>query len=321
MRRREFIALLGSAAALRWREVRADRLYRIGYLGLASAAAQTSRMNAFRAELAALGYSEGKNVIIEERRVEGQQYDQLPTLVKQLIDLKVDVIVTHGGPGVMAAAQATTTIPIVIAAVGDAVTAGVVSSLAHPGGNLTGITFFGPEIASKRLELLKDAIPGLSLAGVLTNPTNLMREPVLAAMGPTAQSLEVELSEFQVRDPADLESAFSTMASKQLGALVITEDPMLIYHDEAVAKLALKYRSGFPEFAQAGGLVGYGVDFVEMWRQAATFVDKILKGTTPADIPVEQPTRFVTIVNLKTARTFGIPIPSTLFARADEVIE
>jgi len=326
MRRRNFIALLGGAAAwsLGARAQPADRVYRIGYLGLASATAQAPRMKALRDGLAALGYVEGKNIVIQERRLEGAlELDQLAVLAAQLVDLKPDLIVTHG-PGVLAAKHATTTIPIVIAQTGDAVATGVVASLARPGGNVTGMTFFGPELAAKRLELLKEVVPNLVHAAALINLENPMGRPYLAAMKVMAQSLKLELSEFEVRAPTDLEGAFAAMAAKQVGAFVTMEEPVLIYNAEASARHAIKYRlagCGFVEFAQAGGFVGYGVDFLDMWRNAATFVGKILKGAKPADLPVEQPTKFLTIVNLKTARAIGTEVPTSLLLRADQVIE
>ena len=327
MKRREFITVLGGVT-LGWplvaRAQQADKVHRIGYLSLGSPAAEATRFNAFRAGLAALGYVEGKNLVIETRWLEGGKYDQLAELAAQLVDLKVDVIVTYATPGVSAAKRATTTIPIVFATVGDAVAVGVVSSLARPGGNVTGTTYFLPELATKRLELLKEGIPDLVQAGVLFNPANPAAEPVLSAMRLTAQSLKVELSEFGVREVTDLEGAFAAMAAKPVGAFVVTEDPMLIYNTEASAKLALKYRlasCGFPEFAQAGGLVAYGIDFPEMWRHAATFVDKILKGAKPAELPVEQATNFVTVLNLKTAQAIGVEVPTSLLLRADQVIE
>jgi putative tryptophan/tyrosine transport system substrate-binding protein len=326
MRRREFISILGSTAVWPFtaRAQQADKVYRIGYLGLASAAAQATRMKALRDGLAALGYIEGKNIVIEDRRLEGP-YDrlQLAQLAAQLVDLKPDVIVAHG-PGVLAAKHATTTIPIVIAQTGDAVATGLVASLARPGGNVTGMTFFGPELAAKRLELLKEALPDLGQAGALITPENPMGKPYLAAMKLAAQLLKLELSEFAVREPTDLEGAFVAMTAKPVGAFVTMEEPVLIYNAEASAKLAIKYRlagCGFVEFAQTGGVMGYGVDFPDMWRHAATFVDKILRGAKPADLPMEQPTKFVTVVNLKTARAIGLEVPTSLLLRADEVIE
>ena len=280
MRRRDFFKVI-AGSAVPWPPAasaqQADKVYRIGYLGAASAAAQATRMNAFRAGLGALGYVEGKNVVIESRWLESQ-YTQLAELATQLVDLKVDVIVTHSTPGVRAAMRATTTIPIVFAAVGDAVATGLVSSIVRPGGNVSGMTFFNAELSAKRLELLKEAVPGLVRVGVLINPANPVNEPILLAMKNAAQSLKLELVEFLVREPTDLEGVFVAMAAKPVGAFVIQEDPMLIYNAELSAKLALKYRlasSGFIEFAQTGGFVGYGVDFPDMWYRAAAFVDKI----------------------------------------------
>jgi len=225
---------------------------------------------------------------------------------------------------VSAAKRATTTIPIVFASIGDAVAVGAVASLARPGGNVTGNTYFLPELNAKRLELLKEAIPGLARAGVLFNPANPASKPVLSAMGQTAQSLKLELAEFAVRDPGELDDAFAAMAAKPVNALVVMEDPMLIQNSGTGARLALKYRlasCGFPEFAQAGGFAAYGIDFPEMWGHAATFVGKILKGAKPADLPVEEATKFVTVVNRKTAQAIGVEVPTSLLLRADQVIE
>jgi len=327
MRRRDFIkGIAGSTVALPFaaRAEQADRVYRIGYLSLGSPSAEATRYDAFRAALAALGYVEGKNLVIETRWLAGGKYDQLTDLAAQLVDLKVDVIVTYATPGVSAAKRATTTIPIIFATVGDAVAVGLVSSLARPGGNVTGTSYFVPELNAKRLELLKEAIPRLTQAGVLFNPTNPMHEPILSTIRLTAQSLRVELAEYAVHDVTDFDGAFAAMATKPVSAVVITEDPLLIYNSDACAKLALKYRlasCGFTEFAQAGGFTAYGIDFLEMWRHAATFVDKILKGAKPADLPVEQATKFLTMVNLKTAKAIGIEVPTSLLLRADEVIE
>jgi len=325
--RRAFIALLAgatlglSAAA---RAQRTGKIYRIGYLSLGSQAAEATRFDAFRAGLAALGYHEGMNLAIETRWLEGGQYDRLAGLAGELVSLNVDVIVTYATPGVSAAKRATQTLPIVFATVGDPVASGLVSSLARPGGNVTGTSYFTPELAAKRLEVIKEAVPGLARAGVLFNSANPMTEPVLPAVRIAAQSLRLELAEFPVREANDLEGAFAAMAAKSVGAFVITEDPMLIYNSAAMATLAVKYRlaaCGFPDFARAGGLVAYGIDFPEMWRRAATFVDKILRGAKPADLPVEQATKFEMVVNLKTAKAIGVAVPTSLLLRADQVIE
>ncbi|MGZ3411168.1 MAG: ABC transporter substrate-binding protein [Xanthobacteraceae bacterium] len=326
MRRREFIAGFGATAATLPLAARAqtNKIHRIGYLSLGSPAAEATRFDAFRAGLAALGYVEGQNLAIETRWLEGRSYNLLGELAAQLAEQNVDVIVTATTPGVSAAKRATTTIPIVFASVGDAVAVGLVASLARPGGNVTGTSYFLPELAAKRLELLKEAIPGLTRTGVLFNPANPAVGPILAEMQRSAQSLKLELSEFAARDANDFDSVFAAMAAKNVGAFVVTEDPMLIYNSAASAKLALNYRiasCGFTEFAQAGGLMGFGIDFIDLWRRAATFVDKILKGARPADLPVEQATKFVTMLNLKTAKALDLNVPTSLLLRADEVIE
>jgi putative ABC transport system substrate-binding protein len=327
MKRREFITLLGSATLggpVVARAQQSDKLYRIGYLSLGSAAAEATRFEAFRAGLAALGHVEGKTLAIESRWLDGRKYDLLADLAAELVALKVDLIVTATTPGVSAARRATSTIPIVFASVGDAVAMGLIASLARPGGNVTGTTYFLPELASKRLEMLKETQPALARAGVLFNAANSSTGPILSAMRTTAQSLKLDLSEYPVRQVGDLEGAVATMAAKPVGALVLTEDPMLIYNSPAIAQLALKHRlaaCGFPEFAQAGGLAAYGIDFVELWRRAAIFVDKILRGAKPADLPVEQATKFVTAVNLMTAKAIGIEVPTSLLLRAENVIE
>ncbi|MGZ5895583.1 MAG: ABC transporter substrate-binding protein [Xanthobacteraceae bacterium] len=326
MRRREFIAGFGATAATLPLAARAqtNKIHRIGYLSLGSPAAEATRFDAFRAGLAALGYVEGQNLAIETRWLEGRSYNLLGELAAQLAEQNVDVIVTATTPGVSAAKRATTTIPIVFASVGDAVAVGLVASLARPGGNVTGTSYFLPELAAKRLELLKEAIPGLTRTGVLFNPANPAVGPILAEMQRSAQSLKLELSEFAARDANDFDSVFAAMAAKNVGAFVVTEDPMLIYNSAASAKLALNYRiasCGFTEFAQAGGLMGFGIDFIDLWRRAATFVDKILKGARPADLPVEQATKFVTMLNLKIAKALDLNVPTSLLLRADEVIE
>jgi putative ABC transport system substrate-binding protein len=325
MRRRDFLGVLGGAAAwpITARAQQLGKLFRIGFLGLPTADSLPKRPEAFRAGLRDLGYQEGRDFVIEYRWADGN-YDRLPALFADLVRLRVDVIVTHGTPGVLAAKQATSTIPIVMAVVGDALRSGLVSSLARPGGNVTGLTFFNPELAAKRLELLKEAMPGLTDVGILLNLANPMNEPVLPEMNRVAQPLKLELHQFGVRAPTEFEGAFAAMAAKRVGALVVIDDAVLLSNAPAVAALALKQRlpsCGWPDFAIDGGLMAYGVNFLDMFRRAATFVDKILKGAKPSDLPVERSTKFETIVNLKTAKTIGLEIPYKLLARADEVIE
>jgi len=319
-------AALGAAIALpargpAWAQ---DRRVRIGYLSLGSPAAEATRFDALRAGLAALGYVEGRNLEIASRWLDGRKYELLGELAQELVAAGVDVIVTYTTPGVNAAKRASQTIPIVFASAGDAVAVGLVASLARPGGNVTGNSYFLPELAAKRLEILKEAVPSLKAAGVLFNPANSSAPSVLAASRTAAEALKLELVEVPTRQPADFDAAVADLAAKGAGGFTVNEDPMLIYGAAATAALAQKHRlatCGFPELASAGGLLGYGVDLVELWRRAATFVDKIVKGARPADIPVEQATKFLLTANTKTARTLGLTLPVALIARADGTIE
>jgi putative ABC transport system substrate-binding protein len=325
MRRRDFLGVLGGAAAwpITARAQQLGKLFRIGFLGLPTADSLPKRPEAFRAGLRDLGYQEGRDFVIEYRWADNN-YDRLPTLLADLVRLNVDVIVTHGTPGSLAAKKATTKIPVVFAVVGDALGSGIVSSLARPEANVTGSTYFNPELAAKRLELLKEAMPGLTNVGILLNLANPMNEPILPKMSSVAQSLRLELHQFDVRAPTEFEEAFAAMAAKRVGALVVIDDPVLLSNAPALAALALKQRlpsCGWPDFAIDGGLMAYGVDFLILFRRAATFVDKILKGAKPSNLPVERATKFETIINLKTAKTLGLEIPYNLVARADDVIE
>jgi putative ABC transport system substrate-binding protein len=244
-------------------------------------------------------------------------------LLAELIASKVDVIVTHGTPGALAAKQATMTIPIVVAVVGDALNSGVVSNLAKPEANLTGSTFFGPELAAKRLEILKEAMPNLLTVGVLTNLANPMNEPIMPQMREVASSRKLTLRQYDARSPADFDGVISAMKA-DIGAFVLLDDSMLIDNAPAIGKLALKHdlpSIGFPAYAEADGLLGFGIDFPEIFRRAATFVDKILKGAKPADLPFERASKFETVVNLKTAKAIGIELPTAVLLRADQVIE
>jgi putative ABC transport system substrate-binding protein len=327
VRRREFITLL-SGAAVTWplaaqAQQPGGRMFRIGFVGLPTEEALPQRTEAFRAGLRDLGYQEGRNVTIEFRWAD-EHYERLPALFAEMARLRVDVIVTHGTPGALAAKQATSTIPVVFASSGDAVGSHIVASLAQPGGNLTGLTYFNPELAAKRVELLKEAVPTLTDVAVLLNPLNPMNEPILPAMTGTAQSLKVALHQFGARGPAEFEGAFEAMEARRVGAVVVIDDTTLIANAPVLAKLALQRRlpsCGWSDFAIAGGLIAYGVNFSDLFRRAATFVDKILRGAKPADLPIERATKFETIVNLKTAKTLGIDTPTSLLLRANEVIE
>lgn len=302
----------------------ATTMPRIGFLGVATPAAWGPRLDAFRAGLRELGYVEGKNIAIEFRFAEGH-YDRLPALAAELVRLKVDVIVTHSVPGALAAKEATATIPIpvVMTNVGDAIERGIVASLARPGGNITGDTFFAVELAAKRLDMLKDAIPRVRRVAVLVNPDNpgVAR---LGAMENAANALNMELVRFVARGPDDLDGAFAAMAKERVDALVVIEDVALIPSNKRIAELAARQRLpsiGFIEYADAGGLFGYGVNFLALYRRAPVFVDKILKGAKPTDIPVERPTAFEFAINMKTAAALGVAVSSATRLRADRLIE
>ena len=319
MRRREFIALIGIWPLA----ARAERIARVGYLGLTSAnSVQASRIEAFRGGLRQLGYVEGKNIEIEFRFAQGNS-DRLPSLAAELINLHVDVLVTYA-TGVLAAHHMTTTTPIVMATFGDAVATGVVASLAKPGGNVTGSTFFSPELTAKRLELLKEVIPSLHRAGVLLIRDNEINSPSIELMGERAKALGVELEVFEARGPVDFDDAFARWSNGKIGAVVVGDHAFLVANSNVIAALAATHRlpsAGPLELAATGGLIAYGVDFPEMFRRAAVFVDKILRGANPGDIPVEQTTRIQMIVNSRTAKTIGIELPISLLLRADEVID
>lgn len=324
MKRRTFLKLLGGAAAWPFAaRAQGAATRRIGFVGTSTADSLPERMEAFRAGLRDLGYQEERDIVIESRWANGD-YARLPALFDELIRLKADVIVTHGTPGVMAAKQVTSTTPIVIAVVGDALASGLVTNLARPGGNVTGLTFFQPELISKRLELMKEAMPDLSDVGVILNAANRMNEAVLPQVTPVALSLKLTLHQFDVRAPAQLEGSFSALAEKRVRAVVVFDDAVLLSNAKPLAALALKQRvaaAGWIDFALDGGLLAYGVNFPDMFRRAATYVDKIFKGADPGNLPVERATKFGTILNLKTARALGLEVPASLLLRADQVIE
>jgi len=295
--------------------------HHIGVLGAASASAYAPFIEAFRQGLREQGYVEGKNITIEYRWADGR-YDHLPELAAELVRLKVDLIVTHGTPGTRAAKQATSTIPIVMAVAGDAVATGLVAGIVRPGGNVTGSSFFFPELVTKRLELLKEAVPRATRIGVLLNPGNPANGPVIKAMEPAAKALQVELQHVEVGSSKEFESTFVTMARRRVDALVIVDDATFIAHARRLADLAAQHRVpaiGFREYVEAGGLMAYGISLPDLWRGAASFVDRILKGARPADVPVEQPSKFELLINRKAAKQLGLTIPPSLLLRADEI--
>jgi putative ABC transport system substrate-binding protein len=313
------LAPFGGAASAQ--EYKAGKVYRIGLIGVD--ASEGPGHTAFRQGLRTLGYEEGKNLVIEYRAAEGQ-YDRLPALTAELVRLKVDVLVTSSTPGARAAKHATTTIPVVIAIIGDAVAAGIVPSLAGAGGNITGTQFHFPDIMAKRIELLREAVPRLARMAVVFNPNNQSIGPALKAMETTARILNVDLQPVEIKGPQDFNPALTVLAQRRSDALFLADDPMLRTHGRAIAELAAKQRLpsiGDREYVTNGGLLGYGVNRPDVWRQAAVFVDKILKGAKPGELPFQQADRLEVVVNLKTAKTLGLTIPPSLLLRADQVLE
>ncbi|CAG0955772.1 hypothetical protein BURK1_00442 [Burkholderiales bacterium] len=282
------------------------------------------RTDALRTGLMDLGYVEGKNTLIEFRSAEGK-FDRLPELAADLVRQDVDVIVVAGTPAIRATRQATGTIPIVIAAVGDAVAGGLVANLSRPGGNITGSTYFARELATKQLELLKEAFPQVTRVAVIFNPSNPAMGPTLQAVELSARSLKLELEQFPVREPPDFDDAFAAIAKNRHRTALIIDDPILISNARALAELAVKHRlatgANFVEYAEAGGLMSYGVNLIAMWRRAAVFVDAILKGANPGEIAVERATRFDLVVNRKTAEAIGVSIAPSILLRAHRVID
>jgi putative ABC transport system substrate-binding protein len=327
--RREFIGTVAGgllAAPFAAEAQQAAKVARIGYLA-GNLAAFPHLPEAFRQGLRDLGYVEGRNVVIEYRDAEGK-YDRLPALAAELVALKVDVILAGGTPQALAAKQATGTIPIVFAGVSDPVTSGLVASLARPGGNVTGLATLVPELVGKCLEQLKQAVPGVSRVAVLWHPGvtgERTAKDVLKRAEVAARALGVRPLFVEARGPEDFDRAFSDMTRARAGALTALPSVMFILERRRLVDLAAKNRlpAVYPwrDFVDAGGLMSYGPNIADLFRRAATYVDKILKGAKPADLPVEQPTKFELVINLKTAKALGLTIPQSLLQRADEVIQ
>ena len=297
------------------------RIPRIGILGPSSASSFLPRVEAFRQRLRELGYVEGKNIVIEYRYAEGK-LDRLPDLAAELVRLKVDVIVTTG-PGVLAAKKASATIPIVFAAAGDPVGSGLVSSLARPGGNITGLSLMAPDLDGKRLELLKEAFPKVARVAFLWEGGS-RGNPVLTGMEPAGKALGLKLQSLPVRGLDDFEGAFARAKRDGAQALITAPGPLINTQRRQVLDFAAKNRlpAMYPvsEFVEAGGLMSYAPNYTDSWRRAADFVDKILKGTKPAEIPVEQPMKFEFVISLKAAKQIGLTVPPNVLVRADKVI-
>jgi putative ABC transport system substrate-binding protein len=325
MKRRAFTALLGGAAAwpLAARAQQTGKLPSVGIMGSGTAAAQSQWTMAFLQRMRELGWTEGRNMAIEYRWAEGRN-ERFPEIVAEFVRLRVDVILTHNTLPTLAAKQAASAIPVVFATAGEPVGTGIVASLARPGGNVTGLSSQHPETAGKRLEILRELVPGLrrlAILGDVDNPfTTLDIEQVQGA----ARTLAIETATFEIRGPQDIGKAFEELP-RRAEALYVTPNPVMFVNRIRITTLALAARLptmyGVREYVETGGLMSYGPNWPDMWRRAANFVDKVLRGTKPGDLPVEQPTKFDLVVNLTTAKAIGVNVPPSLLARADEVIE
>jgi len=327
--RRAFLGTLAGgllAAPLAAGAQQAAKVYRIGLLGGSPPNSPGGRRawEGFFQGMRELGYVEGQNILVEGRFY-GDHTDRLPALAAELVRLKVDVIVAGAAPAPEAAQRATSTIPIVMAIHTDPIGSGLVASLAKPEKNVTGLSALGPELVGKRLQLLKEVVPGISRVAVLSNPTDTTQALVLREAQIAARSLKVHLQVLEARAPSDFARAFSEMTKERAGGVIIITSSMFYDQRTRIAELAARSRLpaiySVKDYAEVGGLMAYGVDLHESFRRAATYVDKILKGAKPADLPVEQPTKFELVINLKTAKALGLTIPPSLLQRADEVIQ
>jgi putative ABC transport system substrate-binding protein len=328
MRRREVLALLGAAAtsgsSAAMGQGSGGAVRRIGFLSPQSVSSAAPLLAALQQGLSDLGWNEGANLAVESRYADGR-FDRLPVLATELVGQNVEVIVAGSNPGVLAAKQATDAIPIVMATTGDPIAGGLVESLARPGGNVTGVTAIALELSAKRLELLKEVVPGATRVAVLTNPDSPYTPLYLKEAPPAARSLGLELQIMRARSPSEFDAAFAAMRSGDAQALMVPAD--IMFNTEHVRLVELAAESRLPAvyweraYVSAGGLMFYGAGLPDVYRHAATHVDRILRGARPADLPVEQPTRFELVINLTAAKALNLAIPASLLARADEVIE
>jgi putative ABC transport system substrate-binding protein len=320
--RREFIGLVGGAVAwpLTASAQQQGKIVTIGILAIEP----WPPIETFRRALHDLGYIEGKNIRFEYRYAKGRS-ERFPELANELVGLNVDAILTWSTDAVLAAKQATTTIPIVMGAVGDPLGIGIVTNLARPGGNVTGLSSRAAELEGKRLQLLKDVVPGLSRVAILFNPTNHYMPLALQSAQRGAQTLDATLAIYEVYDTASLDAAFVTLTKDRPDGLLVPGDPFLVSQRSRIAQFAIENKLPsvytFREYIEAGGLIVYTPNFDDLFRRAATYVDKILKGAKPGELPIEQPSTFQLFINLKTARALGLTVPRKLLAVADGVIE
>ena len=281
-------------------------------------------LEAFKQGLHELGWREAQNITIEYRWAE-EKTERLPDLARQLVSLRVDVIVAATTPAILPAKQATTTIPIVMAVAVDPVATGIVPSIARPGRNITGLSLMAPELVGKQMQLLREVVPRVSRVAILWNPSNASNAPQLRDAREAARTLKVQLQALEARGPTEIDSAFAVMTRERANAVIVLADSTLVAHRARIADLAAKSRLpamyGLTDHAAAGGLIAYGPNIADLYRRAAVYVDRILKGAKPSDLPIEQPTRFELILNLRTAKTLGLTIPPSILTRADQVIQ
>ena len=312
------------AAPLAAEAQQAGKVYRVGFLGNSSAALEANLVGPFREGLRELGYVEGRNIVIEYRWAEGK-YERFPALIAELAALNVDVIVTAGTPAALAVKRTTPSIPLVMAAVGDPIGVGLVASLARPGGNVTGLSAIAPELEGKRLELLREVVPKLSHIAVLWNPDNPFHAGSLKETRAAAQVLGIKAQLVGVRISEEFPAAFAAIVRERPGALLVLADRIFLHNRARIVDFGAKHRLPgvypYRELVEAGGLMSFGPSYPGMHRRAAHYVDKILKGSKPADLPVEQPATFELIINLKAAKALGLTIQPSLLQRADELIQ
>jgi putative tryptophan/tyrosine transport system substrate-binding protein len=325
--RRAFLAAIALTALTGPRDAGAQptgKIRRVGFLGNSTAALEANLVVPFREGLRERGYVEGRDLTIEYRWAEGQ-YDRLPALIAELVALKVDIIVTAGTPAALAVKRATTTIPLVMVAVGDPVGTGLVESLARPGGNLTGLVSIAPDLEGKRLELLTEIVPRLSSVAFLMNPANPFHATSEKQALGAAKALHLKVAFFPVRAEGEFDRGFQAIVARRSGALIMLADRLFLHHRARIVEFTARHRLptvyAYHELVQAGGLMSFGPSYPGMHRRAAYFVDRILKGERAADLPMEQPSKFELILNLRAARTLGLTIPQEILRRADELIE
>jgi putative ABC transport system substrate-binding protein len=312
---------LAAAAAPAWAQP--ARVVRIGWLSAGSPTTFATRLAAFRGGLRDLGHPDDA-VFIEQRWTEGRD-ELLPELAGELVRLRVNLLLTVGTPATLAAKQATDAIPIVMVAVGDPVASGIVAGLARPGGNVTGISNLAAELSGKLLDLLREAVPGLTRVAVLQNPANPVHASYWRETLAAAERLGLKVQPVEARRPEDFEPVFAAAARQQVGGIIVLPDPLPLINRARVIELAARHRLpaiyAMRDYADAGGLMSYGPNSPDLYRRAATYVDKVLKGARPAELPVEQPTKFDFVINVKTARALGLALPQSLLIRADQLIQ